>query len=136
MINLEILQKHGCTQARLREIFTATKPGKDLETRERIEDLLESRIHEAIRFSAKQSKLYMSVDLAWDSLPINKATIPLLQYAQGKISIEQCGEHLDNLGVSDKFCDYNDEGELKKVNAQRLYAGRDDGGSVCLSASI
>jgi hypothetical protein len=120
MINLEILKDHGCTQARLREIFTATK-GKDLETRERFEDLLESRIHEAIRFSAKHSKLYMSVDLAWDSLPINKATIPLLQYAQGKISIEQCGEHLDSLDVADKFCDYNDEGELKKINAQRLY---------------
>ena len=120
MINLEILKNHGCTQARLREIFTATK-GKDLETREKFEDLLESRIHEAIRFSAKHSKLYMSVDLAWDSLPINKATIPLLQYAQGKISIEQCGDHLENLDVADKFCDYNDEGELKKINAQRLY---------------
>lgn len=120
MINLDILQKHGCTQARLREIFTATK-GKDLETRERMQDLLESRIHEAIRFSAKHSKLYMSVDLAWDDLPINKATIPLLQYAQGKVSIEQCQESLNDLGVADKFCDYNDEGELKQINAQRLY---------------
>lgn len=120
MINLDILQKHGCTQARLREIFTATK-GKDLETRERMQDLLESRIHEAIRFSAKNSKLYMSVDLAWDSLPINKATIPLLQYAQGKIAIEQCHDSLNDLGMADKFCDYNDEGELKQINAQRLY---------------
>lgn len=120
MINLDILQKHGCTQARLREIFTATK-GKDLETRERMQDLLESRIHEAIRFSAKHSKLYMSVDLAWDDLPINKATIPLLQYAQGKVSIEQCHDSLSDLGMANEFCDYNDEGELKKINAQRLY---------------
>lgn len=120
MINLEILKDHGCTQARLREIFTATE-GKDLETRERFEDLLESRIHEAIRFSAKNAKLYMSVDLAWDSLPINKATVPLLQYAQGKINIEQCGTHLSDLNVADKFCDYNDEGELKQINASRLY---------------
>jgi len=63
----------------------------------------------------------MSVDVAWDSLPINKATIPLLQYAQGKISIEQCGDRLDNMGVSDQFCDYDEEGNLKKIDALRLY---------------
>ena len=63
----------------------------------------------------------MSVDVAWDSLPINKATIPLLQYAQGKINIEQCGDRLDNMGVSEQFCDYDEEGNLKKIDALRLY---------------
>lgn len=120
MVNKKILEKHGCTQARLREIFTAKK-GKDAETREEFQDKIQSRILEGIQFGARNSKLYMSVDVAWDSLPINKATIPLLQYAQGKISIEQCEDKLETLGASEQFCDYDDEGNLKKIDALRLY---------------
>ena len=89
MVNLSLLQERGCTQARLREIFTAKK-GKDLKIRKHFQEIAQSRILESIRFSAKNAKLYQSVDIAWDSLPINKSTIPLLQYAQGKITIEQC----------------------------------------------
>jgi len=120
MVSKKILEQHGCTQARLREIFTAKK-GKDAETREKFQDKIQSRILEGIQFGARNSKLYMSVDVAWDSLPINKATIPLLQYAQGKISIEQCGDKLDGMGVGDQFCDYDEEGNLKKIDAMRLY---------------
>ena len=120
MVSKKILEEHGCTQARLREIFTAKK-GKDHEIRERFQDLLQSRILEGIQFSARNSKLYMAVDAAWDSLPINKSTIPLLQYAQNKISIEQCSERLENLGTADQFCDYDDEGNLKKIDSLRLY---------------
>ena len=120
MVDLEILENHGCTQARLREIFTAEK-GKDFETREKFQDLVQSRILGGIRHSTKHAKLYMSVDIAWDSMPINKATIPLLQYAQGKISIEQCGDNLTEIDSADKFCEYDDEGAIKSINTLRLY---------------
>ena len=120
MISLDILEKHGCTQARLREIFTATE-GKDHEVREKFEDLVQSRIHEGISFNARDAKLFQSVDIAWDSLPINKSTIPLLQYAQGKIDIEQCEGKLSDMDLADKFCEYGDEGELKAINTLRLY---------------
>jgi hypothetical protein len=120
MVNKDILREYGCTQERLRDIFTATE-GKDLETRERFQDMIQSRILEGIRSCATHAKLYMSVDMAWDSLPINKSTIPLLQYAQGKIDIDQCHEKLDGMGVADKFCEYDDQGELKSINALRLY---------------
>jgi hypothetical protein len=120
MVDLEILEKHGCTQARLREIFTAEK-GTDRDVRENFQDLIQSRIIEGIRNSVKNSKLYMSVDIAWDSLPINKATIPLLQYAQGKITVDQCHDSLDDLKVADQFCEYDDEGKLKTINTLRLY---------------
>lgn len=120
MVNLEILERFGCTQARLREIFTAEK-GDDLETREKFQDMIQARIIEGIRFSTKHAKLYMSVDIAWDSMPINKATIPLLQYAQGKISVEQCQEDLTNVNQADQFCEYDDEGNLKSINTLRLY---------------
>jgi len=120
MVSKKILEDRGCTQARLREIFTAKK-GKDLEIRERFQEQIQSRIHEGIRFGARNAKLYMAVDVGWDSLPINKATIPLLQYAQGKIAIEQCHNKLNDIGVADQFCDYDDEGKLKKIDTLRLY---------------
>jgi hypothetical protein len=120
MVNKEILRKFGCTQERLREIFTATE-GEDLATRQKFQDMIQSRILEGIRSCAEHAKLYMSVDMAWDSLPINKSTIPLLQYAQGKINLDQCHDKLSDLGVADKFCEYDDEGGLKNINALRLY---------------
>lgn len=120
MVSKKILEENGCTQARLREIFTAKK-GPDAEVREKFQDLIQSRILEGIQFSARNSKLYQSVDVAWDSLPINKSTIPLLQYAQGKISIEKCSDTLESLGTAEKFCDYDEEGNLAKIDTLRLY---------------
>lgn len=121
MVNKYILQKFGCTQERLKEIFTATKPGDDLDTRIKFQDMIQSRILEGVRSCATHAKLYMSVDMAWDSTPINPSTMPLLQYAQGKISIEDCHGKLNDLGMADKFCEFGDEGELKSINALRLY---------------
>jgi len=121
MVDKDILRKYGCTQERLREIFTCKEGGKDYSVRNHFEDLIQSRILEGVRGSINHAKLYMSVDMAWDSIPINKSTIPLLQYAQGKIDINQCASKLEDLDCAEKFCDYNDEGELKSVNALRLY---------------
>lgn len=120
MVNKDILRKYGCTQERLREIFTATD-GADASLRQKFQDTIQSRILEGIRSCANQAKLFMSVDMAWDSIPINKSTIPLLQYAQGKITIDQCHDKLSDLDVSDKFCEYDDDGNLKNINALRLY---------------
>ena len=121
MVDLKILKETGCTSSRLREIFTSEKSGEDFEIKERLTELIESRIHDGVIFSAKHSNLYMSVDLAWDSLPINKATIPLLQYAQGKIDIEGCHKDLENLDCADQFCEYDEENALKSINVMRLY---------------
>ena len=107
MVNLEILKKFGCTHDRLREIFTETDEESDnFRIRAKFEDMIESRVRQGIFHSAKHSNLFMSVDLAWDSLPINKATIPLLQYAQGKIAIEDAHQCLEDIGVADQFCDF------------------------------
>lgn len=122
MVNLEILKKFGCTHDRLREIFTETDEETDnFRIRAKFEDMIESRVRQGIFHSAKHSNLFMSVDLAWDSLPINKATIPLLQYAQGKIAIEDAHQCLEDIGVADQFCDFDEEGTLKSINLLRLY---------------
>jgi hypothetical protein len=122
MVDLKILERYGCTHDRLREIFTETDESTDnFRIRAKFEDYIESRVRQGIFHSAKNSNLFMSVDLAWDSLPINKATIPLLQYAQGKISIEDTAECLEDVGLSEQFCEYNEEGNLKSINLLRLY---------------
>lgn len=123
MVHPDILKKTGTTQARLREVFTCTKEGKDSRIRERLTDLIQSRINEGVHNSCKNNTLYLSVDLAWDSLPINKFTIPLLQYAQGKINVQECGSKLEDIdpALTEKFVQYDDEGAVKDVNLMRLY---------------
>jgi hypothetical protein len=122
MVHPDVLKKTNTTQARLREVFTA-KDGKDLQVREKLQDLIQSRVHEGIYHSCKRHSLYLAVDLAWDSLPINKFTIPLLQYAQGKINIETCSQKLESIdpNLTQQFCEYNDEGKIKDINLMRLY---------------
>lgn len=123
MVDPEILKKTKTTQARLREVFTCKKGGKDWEIKERLTDLVRSRVHEGIYHSCKNHSLYLSVDLAWDSLPINKFTVPLLQYAQGKINIEQASKKLEDIDpeLKEKFVEYDDEGAVKDINLMRLY---------------
>lgn len=122
MVDLEILKKYGCTQERLRKIFTCEDmESPEWEVKKKFTEDIESRIHEGVVWSAKNSDPYMAADLAWDSQTINKTTIPLLLYAQGKINISQCGEKLGKLGVADEFCEKDEAGEVKKINLVRLY---------------
>jgi len=122
MVNLKILERYGCTQQRLREIFTCDDmESADWDIKQRFENEIESRVHEGITYSASTSDPYMAVDLAWDSQVINKTSIPLLLYAQGKISMSQCGDKLSNLNCADEFCERDETGEVKNINLLRLY---------------
>lgn len=122
MVDLKVLEERGTTQKRLREVFTA-KSGDDLIIRERLQDLIQSRIHEGIYHSCSNHSLYLAVDLAWDSLPINKFTIPLLQYAQGKIDIKSCASKMENIDpqLKEKFVEYDDQDNVKDISLTRLY---------------
>jgi len=124
MVHPDILKETGTTQARLREVFTCNdSSSKDWKIKERLTDLVRSRVHEGIYNSCKNHSLYLAVDLAWDDLPINKFSVPLLQYAQGKINVQQCATKLEGIdsALSDKFVEYDDEGGIKDINLLRLY---------------
>ena len=122
MVDLKVLKAKNCTSNRLREIFCCEdESSPDHKVRERITELIESRINEGLMFNTRTANLYMSVDLAWDSLPINKATIPLLQYAQGKVTLENCHDKLKDLNCASQFTEYDDEGNLKSIDSLRLY---------------
>lgn len=108
-----ILDKMGCSNARLREIFTAPRkpetppevaldhiepqkrPKTDSEIRLRIESRIRSRMLDGFATNAKGSRPMQAVDLAWDSPPIQKHSIPLMLWASGKIKIEETYKMLE-----------------------------------------
>ena len=81
----KILDLYGCTNSRLRQVFTATD-GEDMKIRKRIEDRVKSRVDAGLRRCLRTASMYQAVDVAWDTPPIQKETLPLLLWAQGKVS--------------------------------------------------
>lgn len=121
MINFQVLEKFGTTNARLREFFTAEafstrklasmkaklQPKefnaavkaneKDVALRQKMEDQVNSWLEEHILFSLKNHHRYAAIDLAWDSCPINKRIMPLMMYAQGRINVADAVKSLEAL---------------------------------------
>lgn len=115
----KVLEHFGCTQDRIRQIFTSktispdtipetsvanTTPEKaprtDSEIKKRFENRIRSRLLDGIGENIASSRPNQAVDLAWDSPPIQKETIPLMLWAQGKIDRERLKTELTSaLGV-------------------------------------
>lgn len=114
MLDYSILEAHGVTTARLREIFTAEasqepstpprgeskedkkiriarekKLANDINIRERFRKRLQTRIEEGVVQGLMHWKKFAAVDLAWDTSMISGLTLPLQLYAQNKISVER-----------------------------------------------
>jgi len=121
MVTQKILKKYGCTTERLKKIFTnedaASTDGK---LRKKWELILSSRVQNGIFDSLQKAPIYQAVDLAWDSQPILKQTVPLMLYAQGLLKESSCIKQLDALDCSSEFCHKDKDGDIK-VNAVRLY---------------
>ena len=127
MVDLDILKQAGTTNERLRDVLTSVRPDdfkqlskdkqkkidKDISNRERIEKLINSRLREHIVFTLRNHHIYSAVDLAWDAAPINKQTIPLVMYAQKRLSLDSCVSELDKLKVTD-------------INGELIYTSIDD----------
>ena len=123
MISKRVLKHFGCTTARLREIFTEApvrdmsmvappseaddelrkKAQKDVTTRDNIKKILEDRVNDGLMFNLKNYRLMAAADLAWDWNPINKATIPLMLYAQGMVDVQKCVNQLQALPEATRF---------------------------------
>lgn len=101
MIDLKAAAEYGevpLTDQRLRDIFSAV-PDKDVtdpekqndlyKLRTRLEDRLSDKVETAISQGLANYKMMSAVDLAWDSSPINDYNLPLIMYAQGRLTVEQ-----------------------------------------------
>ena len=78
---------------------------KNLEADYRIRELLQNDIQrhleEGMTNNLRNYKIYAAVDMAMDSSPINKFTMPLMMYAQGKINVQECATQLRQSGCPD-----------------------------------
>lgn len=134
MIDLALLRRFGTTNERLRELFTAlpdpnmpeqdpmaVRNARDITEREKMENWCLHTLQEHMSFALKNYKFYAAADLAWDSVAITKQTVPLLMYAQGKISIENVVESLKDLKGSDHFVKKGDNGVVVGLELPKLY---------------
>ncbi len=108
----DILKDKGCGPERLREIFTAPAapetpaqvsmdhieppkmPRTDSEIRTRFQSRVRSRLLDGIGNNVRTNRPMQAVDVAWDAPPIRKETIPLMLWAQGKITIKQAYDQI------------------------------------------
>lgn len=120
-LNYEILNKFGSTEDRLREILearTAVEGGEtderrqDCQMRQKLEHSIQCRIAEGVAFNLKNASLMAAADLAWDSSPINRDHIPLVLYAQNRISDDAFGEFCDSTGAKDRYAIKDAEGKV------------------------
>jgi hypothetical protein len=124
MVERTILRDCGVTASTLRRILTATD-GEEAKTREKVEERIRSRIREGVYFNIRHADMYMALDMAWDSQPIQKEMMPLMMYAMGRLKKSDCIRELGKVcdDVS-KFCEMG-TGEqkqtVKDINVPRLY---------------
>ncbi len=134
MIDFELLTQVGTTNNRLREICTVTTPAdindrtdeeqeknkRDMAFRKELEKLIGDRLAEQIQFNLSNYSIYSAVDLAWDSTPINKASVPLMLYAQGKLDMGKCATSLEKAGFG-QYVSKNPKGEIKNIDLPKFY---------------
>lgn len=122
MIDYDILKRFGSTKEKIRAVFTCDNPElPDYEAKKRFDERIRSRLREGITHSLDAYELYAAADLAWDSSPIVRETIPLILYAQKKINMDQCAKHLTDLKCAEKFVVKDENGEIKDINLPKLY---------------
>lgn len=140
MIDLDVLKKHGVTNERLREFFTATTPHhrsvsnlkkkdpeklerieRDVQERKRFEEMVQDWMDEHITRSLRNHTIYSAVDIAWDSQPIQKAVLPLIQYAQGRIDTKQAAEALQDLPEGQTYIKKNADGSVSSIDLPRFF---------------
>ena len=121
MVDLDILNEMGCSQRRLMEIFTTTDRSEaEWKIREKFEKLLADRVNDGVKQCARHARLHQAVDMAWDSTPIQKESVSLLMYAQGKIDLPKFVGRLKELNLVDEYCKKNEKGEIVDVDIPKL----------------
>lgn len=134
MIDFEILEQFKTTNERLREICTAVAPSEgdamdaecrarcleDVKQREKWEKTIQSRLSEAISQNLASYQLFASADLAWDTSFLTKANVPLLMYAQGKVSVDTLVKSLVGTPDEDKFIKRDKDKNVTGIDLPRF----------------
>ena len=144
MIDFDILTRFKSTNKRLREVLTAGTQSTmaaahetaeqraermkldaqikiDVANRQQIERRIRVRVDEGVVYSLKNYQFYAAADLAWDSSPVNKITIPLMLYAQGKINIQSAATALKGLNRGDEFVKKDESGNPVSIDLPKFH---------------
>lgn len=101
------------------ELLKKTKA--DIGYKQMLERRIRVRVDEGVVNSLKNYQLYAAADLAWDSSPVNKVTLPLILYAQGKINIQTAATQLQKIPSGTSFVQKNDKGEPISIDLPRFF---------------
>jgi hypothetical protein len=147
MISMEILERFGTSNKRLREVLTSkarsqaeaiatvpedevrqrvlmsNKNTQDIAYREQLEGRFRARIDEGVVRSLTNYQFFAAADLAWDTSAITRATIPLLLYAQGNINIQTAATALKKIGGAayTNHVRENDRGEPVNIDIPKFF---------------
>lgn len=118
MIDFQAAKELGLTNQRLREYFQSKQGDECYDKKERLLDVASSRINERIDASWEDYHIYSAIDLAWDSSPVNKYTIPLMLYAQGRVSVDIATD-LEKRPETSKYVQRTEHG--KQINLPKFF---------------
>lgn len=142
-LDLSILSRFKTTNERLREICTAVAPDPkipkgetaeekekrqkrdertrlDIAFRQNLEREIRVRIDEGVFRSLKDYQFWAAADLAWDASPVNKATIPLIMYAQGKVNIQSAATAMEGLNGAASCIKRDREGHAYDIDIPKF----------------
>ncbi len=93
---------------------------KDVALRKKFETRIASWLSEHVIYTLRNHRHYGSVDLAWDSTPINKHILPLMLYAQGRVDIAACAKALADVPNGNKYVHKNDSGQATHIDLPKF----------------
>ena len=145
MVDPKILAKFGCSEERLKMIFTTkvTKGDKDNYfdgyiteggvrkkctsnegIRRRFENFIRSAMYQTIPTNLANANKYQAVDMANDAQPIQEDTFPFMLWARGKLKTENLWSALEASGCTPekmaKFVKRGKGGKVLNVSVPRI----------------
>lgn len=121
MVDLDVLEKHGVTVDRLKEIFTATK-GTDVDIAKGIKTRIRNRVQAGISYNLANYRHWYACDVAWD-VPFQQSTYSLVRGMMGrKMKDKDIIDALEGADLSDMIVLYDKSG--------RVLSGRVNPGDV------
>lgn len=137
MVDFDILSELGTTDDRLRQFFCAVAPTaareakmtpgeinankRDVAQRDKFQKWVQGVLYEHICTSLSNHQKYAAVDMAWDSMPINTAIVPLMQYAQGRVGNDKMGEIMGNVPNGDQYLRKDTDGKVTGIDMPKFF---------------
>ena len=135
-LDFDILKKFGTTNEAFREFFLAKPPTPEQEAklpkedvaamrerakkRQDFEDMIGGWLQEHIFYTLQNHAMFTAADMAWDSAPINRNTMPLMQFAQGRIDVGIAERALQDVPDGSTYVKKNSAGQVVGIDLPKF----------------